>query len=497
MAGNAIFASFGLDLSPLKRDFAQAEAIGKTGAARVQNAMKNASAAGASGASRTSAMNWRQLSEDRRRAVMATTPGRGFRTSADFLPAPAGKYPKPGEEDEEGGGGRQLFRLYRSAAITTIAGALISKFTEAAEQANIMREKVAEVTKLTGSGEFRGIGEMHDQLKASATVIDEIRKRSLERNSSLTHQVVEGAFSVVTGVTDITDWEEKQRICKAALKSINEIAIKQHDLNDAEQEQNSGSQERAAILKAEISHREKIGALASEAAAVGIDNLRAIKEENARHEIQIALIRREVAEQRALQGIESANLFRTRTGSGVTSESAKAQNIRDRLAEIAKEFPGANDTKRAKLSNERVQGQSELDAMLLTASREDPNERMARQQKAKRDAYDLAKLQRDKGLVNVHRDMSGIVISGIDPITGEKRNAGLESGGRRMDWELSKHMIAPGHMMPYGGGEDFNDFFHPNGDGTPSESSGKDNADVVGALGEVKGVLDDLLAAWT
>jgi hypothetical protein len=83
------------------------------------------------------------------------------------------------------------------------------------------------------------------------------------------------------------------------------------------------------------------------------------------------------------------------------------------------------------------------------------------------------------GMLDVHRDMSGRIISGIDPTTGERISTPQPS-------ELDRVLpdISPTHMTPFGGSEDFNKWFHPQGQ-SPAGSGQSDQADTSTVLSEI------------
>ena len=144
--GNALVASFGLDLNPLKRDFAQAAQIAQTGSAQVASALRQSMQQ----ASQASPMNWGGLAQQRYSAFLATTPRP--RTAADFMPAPAGKYPSPASQEEGGGGFGGLPGGLRTIGLFTALYRLESAYGTAVEKAKKLRAENDAIFSPIGGG---------------------------------------------------------------------------------------------------------------------------------------------------------------------------------------------------------------------------------------------------------------------------------------------------------------------------------------------------------
>lgn len=316
---NTLEATFGLNLAPLKRGFAEAATIAKTGASRVAAEMKRAmTPADMAARSRPMLMPNQRFSG----------PERGFKTGADFPPAPAGKYPDP-EEEAAGKGGRALFHSFRSLAVTAVFGQAINVITEAIVKANDFRLKLVDITKVSGSGAFRGFSEIEQSLQGASAALDEIRQKQMwDKTGNFVNRWSAAVRKLITGESDAEDEASKKRLRETISKDIEDQAQKQGLLNEAEQESLSGSEKRSELLKEEATHRERLGKLAAQAAETGTRNNAALYEENDRTELVNTKIREKFKlQERALQVAGEEASMELRGVATLDLKIAKLQNV--------------------------------------------------------------------------------------------------------------------------------------------------------------------------
>lgn len=294
---NALTASFGLDLAPLKRDFAQAEAIGKTGAAKVQQAMANA--ANVTRSTRGSISDYIRREQESIQQFIQThsASGRRIRTARDFAPAPKGKYPSP-MDDESGAAGGFL----RGARLLTVAYAIQrmgDAYKRAAEEA--YKLKVAQDNLNRPQGAFAGDGAYEERLNAIGKARETAFEQKAMENQSWFSKMKAG-FGI------LRDWtlgygspkeqgrqeaNNRAEQAKRAAEAVSFMADKQNELNKADRLALAGEERKAALLRAEITHRERLAQLAQMEAAAGVNNPAARNAENERAAIDIAQINRQ------------------------------------------------------------------------------------------------------------------------------------------------------------------------------------------------------------
>ncbi len=201
-------------------------------------------------------------------------------------------------------------------------------------------------------------------------------------------------------------------------------------------------------------------------------------------------------EERNASGIRQSALYRANPSSGLAQPQQDIGELRDRMKEIRRQqvSPNINDEQRRKLEEERLDVQNKIDNATLEAAGMSPRERQEQQLAAQRRKVAADQLKKNKGLINVRRDMSGNVIGGTDPFTMQKVDLPPgESAGHGMAWELAKHMESPGQMMGFQGSDEFNRFFHPQiGGGMGPTEPPKEENDKDTDLGNVADKLDDI-----
>lgn len=361
---NAIEFSAGLDLAPLQRDWSRAEQIGKTGAARVQSAMANATKAGFSGGGSRS-VDWAAIAAERAQiadfARSHTASGRRVRTARDFAPAPAGKYPAPFEVEgaEDTRANRRMIRGL-GAGLTAVAGVhqLAEAYKAATAAASSLEARVNSITKLTGSGSFRGVGEMEANLREASSATEQILRRKFsevkrdERDPMMTFGfLARKTRQFVTGDSDAKEEEQIARLRAQASKDISGIAQKQQAINEAQAEEVSGSERQAAILRAEINLRERLLQLAEMESTAGVDNSAARDAEMARFQNEVSGIGRRFDLKKQEEEVE--NRILNLHASTLTTEQQSLVAIREKINLLKQrmERPGSEE-KRTEIGTE-------------------------------------------------------------------------------------------------------------------------------------------------
>lgn len=196
-----------------------------------------------------------------------------------------------------------------------------------------------------------------------------------------------------------------------------------------------GDSERAELLKKSLKDQQEMRIAILSGADYENGQVQALQERQALEETMIkrqqAAAQREFLVAKAVQSIEATNLDSKKKALDITNLNLLA--VRKQLG-MAKELGITDEQKRAlqlregELTNQqRTQRQ---DAFFELRNRPgDRNALMAKQQREKteRDKFDALQ-ERTGGMLNIHRDINGNPISGIDPFTGERgaiaQNAG-------------------------------------------------------------------------
>jgi hypothetical protein len=261
--GNALSASFGLDLAPLRKDFAQAEQIAKTGAGRVQSAMVNAN---------KSNVDWAGIARQRAQAQAFLNGGQGRgRTAADFRPAPQGKYPSP--LDQSGGGLSN--RGIAGIGLLTAAHQLAAVYKDAAEEAYNLRIENDKLLRPVGGSS--GIDDLRQRILELAKASDDAHEQLIKDTGhgggaitkffALNVKAAKLAMGVAQGQGGFgiqlnQEQSDRSGFKERAAQAVEFMADKQNELNRAEAEGRTGSERTAELMKLEIEHRERLGKLA-------------------------------------------------------------------------------------------------------------------------------------------------------------------------------------------------------------------------------------------
>lgn len=426
MGTNALTASFGLDLAPLKRDFAQAEQIGKAGATRVQSALKNATAATGGGFTpRTATVNWAMIQAQQAHARAFTNPP-GPRTAASFRPARPGQYTSPAEQmmQEATRSSRSLAGFGRGftvlAAVHQLAAAYKTASTNAAELRAVTDKLMRPISGASS------ISQLQEQLKGIAEVREQLAKRSVIEGQGILGKGLKFGRQLVgmslgegsPGEQDAQAARNQEMLRKRASEDISLMAKRQGELNRAERESVSGSERKAEILKAQSRNVDNLRELAEAEAAAGVNNPAARNAEMKRYEAEVRAIDKRFD---ALQRAQAAEARIGELSAGnLTIDQQRLQVLKNRVDLLARESGIGSKEQRAQ---KRIElGQAETD--LARGEFEESNKTSAQkrvERKAQRKYQQFLKnRKRTGGLTNVHRDMSGNVIGGTRAATGER-----------------------------------------------------------------------------
>jgi hypothetical protein len=425
---DTIQASFGLDLGPLKRGFAEARQIAKSGAAGVASDMRS-SMAKTTGSSVP--INWQNVTP---RASMAElerrySPWRG-NFGRSYPPARPGQYPVP--QDEPGKRGDPWAIRGLGGRISLVVGLerAVHTFESLNDEAAQFQTKINEITKLTGSGAFRPTGELEGNIKAAGDALSEIHQRTLVETTKEGRGVFGRALmgsvrkvrQVATGDSDEKEAATVSKLRQKAAKDIDELAGKQKDLNRVKSQERSGSQLQAEVLSEEIKWREKLGALVA-MEKEGISNKAAVTEENVRHQQALA----EIYQTQAQKGFESlmSRQEAMRALRMVSPEKQRIGKLQDRLMSIREDLKGEHPLEeRNRLTTDEINARATINQERFTKFFQSPSDRLNEQIQESRRQGQVREFQRSGGLLDAHRDMSGNIISGIDPLTNTRVGPG-------------------------------------------------------------------------
>ncbi len=273
-SGNTIEASFGIDLAPLKQGFAQAQSIAKTGAAQVANTMTQ-SMSKASTSSRTVPMNWANVYGSPGGTGTGGGPRR-FRTAADFAPAPRGKYPSP--TDEESGGGLNIPTRGIGRGLTII---LALREVSRAYEESIQKAKELGLANAKAFASIAGgTAVPTSQIEAKFSEIAEINDKMREQKFMEAGGGKGGLYGVVGlgrkllrkagGQSDEEDAADAKHRQDIAVSAAGQLADQQRELNNIEEEGRTGSEEKAELLKADLTNRQKLLKISEQEVKAGL-----------------------------------------------------------------------------------------------------------------------------------------------------------------------------------------------------------------------------------
>lgn len=422
--GDAITASFGLSLDPLKKGFQDAKTVAREGAAEVERAITSGSAAASRRLGAIVPINWNNVLAQSR-VIDPLEERRRRNSAAGFAPAPAGKYPEPGIE---GGNNRirssigiAAARFLRTALALGGATEVIGLIEQAAEKLNSRRNQLIAITQGIGSSGFRSTGDIQANLAGATSQLNDLRQSEVFDRSSGFRSAIASARDFVTGDSPEERKNAQIVLRQQASSDIDALARKQEKLNEAELESISGSEKKAALLKEESNYMTRLYELARAEAAAGVNNPSARNAENARHtQANEVIERRAELQQAAVEAEIRLNLL---AKDGVTASAQQNERLKERIGLLQRELAHpVSDERRDAISAERIGLEAQQGRGLLVQSRRSFQDRQSEILAARKDKFDLERLNANAGLLDVHRNTSGDVISGIDPFTNERKS---------------------------------------------------------------------------
>ncbi len=353
-----IKATFGVDVSPLKRGLAEAETAAKASAAKVSSALNSVQATAEKIGRRPT---FRPFGQQQFNDFAGR---QGPRTARDFLPAPKGKYPTP-SEDKDAGRGLSGIGLGRGLALFGVVHQLIQAFIQANEEAEKLSVTIAKLTAPSGASAFRSSSAIQSNLTGIIQQLDELNERTGRESST------EGGFignaagwikrksrQLLTGKNDASDAGEKEQLRKQAIKDIEDLAEKQRDLNQSVE---SGSEREIALAKEKIAHQEKLGELAAIEAATGVHDRAARDQEDRRTENANKLLEDAADQrQRELRLADHAAILAT---SSLTADQQRVQILKEQVAAIDDQLAKSrllSEEQKSSLATQRISAVNEL-----------------------------------------------------------------------------------------------------------------------------------------
>lgn len=483
---DAITASFGLNLAPLKRDWAEAKRISASESAKVAAAIKEATPRALTGTIAPFGVDYAERARMERQRR---------NSAAGFAPARPGQYPSPMSEEATGRRrGSAPFGIIGAATAFYGVERLVHAWEGVNDQAIQLRTHIQEITKLTASPSFRTMGDIEGNLSAANDVIEQIQKRNRMEHQPVTGMgqgqlYAMGGFFMrkgrqfFTGGSDEEDAKQLAQLRKTASRDIDAMAEKQEQLNSIEEISLSGSERKAEILKEEIASRERLSALAELESKSGINNPNARIAEDRRGDIARLRINRAAD----LHDAESAseNRIAELEKARVTNSTIINAKLRERLSLIEKELAGGvTIERRQKLAGAKLRTEAELDQNKLDISRKPFAEHIAEIQQAEQDRRDLRRLNSPGSVPGAYKRHPDAYGGMGEPVTGPMRNH-LQ--------ELNNHMkmLEPGITTGTGPSADFRSMFgDDNGAGGNGQPGEADSAVVDAINNAVKQIVD-------
>ncbi|HEX3817668.1 MAG TPA: hypothetical protein VHW03_05215, partial [Chthoniobacterales bacterium] len=221
---------------------------------------------------------------------------------------------------------------------------------------------------------------------------------------------------------------------KAITDAISKRADKQKDLNRVNEEGLRGSERQADLDKAQIAFGEKLGKLAEEESAAGVNNSAARDALVRAHELETAAIdkkhdalERELTLKEALTKLGEGFVNEQGGGSeagasasiktsvlGAGQRNVASLLLRKQSAEAALNDPNLSDNERRQRELERDTVGDELDRAAYTESQKPIAQRHQEQRDEQRFQNWRDQYARNDGLTNIHRDANGNIIGGTD-----------------------------------------------------------------------------------
>lgn len=360
-AGNAIQGSFGCDLTPLQRDFAQAEQMARASAGKVSAALNS-----------VQSPRGRYLSSDQiaKNMGLVLPPSLSERvrrnSAAGFLAAPKGKYPSPLDADEGIAGGvtRTAFRL---GGVLTFVHA-IAQLGEAYKQAGLEAYKlgVENDNLARPQNAFSSAGVYEQRLQAIATArAANFEKTRSEQQSFLSKMKAGWGVQMnqlhgygTPGQQGLREFQNRIEQSQRAAEALGFMADNQNRLNEAEREGTQGSERQGALLRARAEHMERLAAISELASAAGVKPGVMFAAENERLKLEEASINRR-ANLRALEQTMTSKMLGLTTGP-LTPALQNIAGLQERMKFLREKFAGSTEEDAVDVGNEMGRTDLEL-----------------------------------------------------------------------------------------------------------------------------------------
>lgn len=416
---DAITASFGMDIGPLKRAFTQAEAVARSGGQKVAQELQRSSAK----AAQAMAIPFRGITGGGTGPHFDAMAERRRRNSAaGFAPAPPGKYALP--DEEEGKAGKSLRgqigagRLLRSLLVFSGIQTFLDDLQRASEELLKRRQTIIDLTT-AGSG-FQSAGGARSNLGSLGGQLSEMHRGQLFDQSNWLRRTVANVRDFFTGDSPAEREQQKAALRQQASNDVSQIAREQQKLNDAERESLHGSEAKAKLLREEATWMENIYEIAKLQAATGTNNPAALNAERERHRQAGEEIVRAANIATASRMIERQRLADQSPFSGLTSTQQRGYELGRQIEEVRRQLrDNPSEEQRGLLRNRESAIQNDIDTETLKEWRKTPAQRLAERTRVQDELIRNKQIRDSAGLFDAHRDLNGRIIGGRNALTND------------------------------------------------------------------------------
>lgn len=245
----------------------------------------------------------------------------------------------------------RVFRVPIGLTVFAAAGiALAGVITSAIEKVQKLNEEIRKLVSFSKvSPDFLGTDQINKNLDDIVSKIDELQAKQVTRSHSLLSTFLgTGGFSPTAGIVpalNAQDQEKLNQLIEAAKIDVLDLTEKQNDLNRVEIERLNNQEDIADLDKQELDHKERLGKLASLAAAADLAGTEAARQllltENDRYNVAVKILQKKQEEERLAKSIKTAstveNLFKD-IGSGKFLADFKQNQIAEQLAQRGREI---------------------------------------------------------------------------------------------------------------------------------------------------------------
>lgn len=404
-------------------------------------------------------------------------------------------------QSAQGFGGRMSGLLSSPYAIAGLAAFGFAKAGMAARaELDRLHQSVSKLTSNTGGGLFRESGEIDSNISNLTKKFDELNEAAYPTTlgglfkKELSQDPAEFRLPGMRGSTDRDIDADRQRVTEAISRELDAQVEKQKALTGLKREGIDGSEREAAIQKVMLSYKERIGDIDEKYSGVpgGGAARNKLQEEAAKQNIlDLQVInRRADAAEREVQ-------LQTKIGllgqSVLTTDQQRLAADKLRLDALKTELNFAGTTERAAKIQSQI-GPAETAVMRgKYAESKKPWSQRSEEMAAQQDYQNFSRRQTATGTGTYishpdaynRRDILGNQIDESGNVIGPGGTTNTGGAYRSQLPKLSRHMADPGHVMPYAGSGDFNDFFHKGaGGGATGEEKGSGDKwqDVISAI---------------